>query len=400
MTSTREIIEVTEKYGAHNYHPLPIVISEAKGVWVKDPEGNKYMDMLSAYSAINHGHCHPELVGALKAQADKVAVTSRAFHNDQLGPFTKELTELCGMDLALPMNSGAEAVETAIKAARKWGYRVKGVKPYEAEIIVCENNFHGRTVTIVSFSTEPLYKDDFGPFTPGFKIIPFGDDKALEQAITKNTVAFMVEPIQGEAGVVVPPNGFLKRARELCTKNNVLLICDEIQTGFGRTGKLFAHQYDGIKPDMMTLGKALGGGIMPVSAVVGSKEVLGLFRPGEHGSTFGGTPLACAVGRKAIEVLVRDDLTKRSNELGAYFIEKLRAIGSPLVEEVRGKGLLIGVLLKSSTGGARPYCEALMKKGLLCKETHDYVIRFAPPLTITKEEIDWALDRIVPVLKP
>ncbi|HCF56756.1 MAG TPA: ornithine--oxo-acid transaminase [Myxococcales bacterium] len=399
MTSTQQIIEVTEKYGAHNYHPLPIVIAEAEGIWVKDPEGNKYADMLSAYSAMNHGHRHPEVIAALKAQADKVTVTSRAFHNDQLGPFTKELTELCGMEIALPMNSGAEAVETAIKAARKWGYRVKGVPRHEAEIIVCENNFHGRTVTVVSFSTEAFYRDDFGPFTPGFKAVPFGDAEALEKAITKNTVAFLVEPIQGEAGVVVPPEGYLKKVREICDRHKVLLILDEIQTGLGRTGKLFAHDFDGIKPDMMTLGKALGGGVMPISATLGSREDLGLFRPGEHGSTFGGNPLACAVARKAIEVLVRDNLTKRSEELGNYFMERLRGIQSPIVDHVRGKGLLIGVVLKTETGGARPYCERLMKEGLLCKETHDYVIRFAPPLIIKKEEIDWALERVEKVLK-
>jgi ornithine--oxo-acid transaminase len=366
---------------------------------VKDPEGHKYMDMLSAYSAINHGHRHPGIIAALKAQADRVAVTSRAFHNDQLGPFTKELTELCGMDLALPMNSGAEAVETALKAARKWGKRVKKVEPENGEIIVCENNFHGRTITIVSFSTEPLYKEDFGPFTPGFKVIPYGDEKALEKAITKNTVAFLVEPIQGEAGVVVPPEGYLKKARQICDKNKVLLIADEIQTGFGRTGKMFCHQHEGIKPDMMCLGKALGGGVLPVSAVVGSKEVLGLFRPGEHGSTFGGNPLACAVGRKAIQVLVQEKLVERSDELGRYFLERLRSIKSPHVEQVRGKGLFIGVVLKPNTGGARPFCEKLMSEGILAKETHDYVIRFAPPLVITKEEIDWALERIERVLR-
>jgi ornithine--oxo-acid transaminase len=399
MTSSKQIIEMTEKYGAHNYHPLDVVISEAEGVWVKDPEGKKYMDMLSAYSAINHGHRHPEIVAALKDQLDKVAVTSRAFHNDQFGPFLKELCELTGMDMALPMNSGAEAVETAIKAARKWGYEVKKVPHYEGEIIVCANNFHGRTVTLISFSTEPLYKDAFGPFTPGFRIVPFGDAAALEKAFNKNTIAFLAEPIQGEAGVVVPPEGYLKKARELCDKHNALLVLDEIQTGFGRTGRMFAHQYEGIKPDMMTLGKALGGGVLPVSAVVGSKATLGLFTPGEHGSTFGGTPLACAVARKAMEVLVRDNLTQRAFELGNYFMERLRALKSPVVDHIRGKGLLIGAVLKSTTKGARPYCERLMNEGLLCKETHDYVIRFAPPLVITKDEIDWALTKIEKVLK-
>ncbi len=398
MTVSRDLIAITEQYGAHNYHPLPIVIVEAEGVWVKDPEGNRYLDCLSAYSAINHGHRHPEIVAALKAQVDKVAVTSRAFHNEQLGPFTRDLTALCGLDLALPMNSGAEAVETALKAARKWAYEVKQIPRYQAEIVVCANNFHGRTLALVSFSTEPLYRDAFGPFTPGFKIIPFGDAAALERAITPNTAAFLVEPIQGEAGVVVPPDGYLKRARELCERNRVLLILDEIQTGLGRTGRLFAHEYEGIKPDLLCLGKALGGGLLPVSAVVGSREVLGLFRPGEHGSTFGGTPLACAVGRKALEVLQREKLAERADELGRYFMERLRALKSPHVQEVRGKGLLIGAVLKSSTGGARPFCEKLMKEGILAKETHDYVIRFAPPLVVTRDEIDWALERIARAL--
>lgn len=398
MTASQTIIEITEKYGAHNYHPLPIVIAKAERVWVEDPEGRRYMDCLSAYSAINHGHRHPEIVAALKAQVDKVAVTSRAFHNEELGPFTRELTELSGTDIALPMNSGAEAVETALKAARKWAYEVKRIPTYHAEIIACTNNFHGRTLAIVSFSTEPLYREAFGPFTPGFKVIPFGDAEALEKAITPNTAAFLVEPIQGEAGVVVPPDGYLKRVREICNRHRVLLILDEIQTGFGRTGRLFAHQYEGIKPDLMCLGKALGGGLLPVSAVVGSREALGLFRPGEHGSTFGGSPLACAVGRKALEVLQREKLAERADELGRYFMERLRAIKSPHVQEVRGKGLLIGVLLKSSTGGARPFCEKLLKEGILAKETHDYVIRFAPPLVITREEIDWALERIARAL--
>lgn len=398
MSASQTIIEITEKYGAHNYHPLPIVIAKAERVWVTDPEGRRYMDCLSAYSAINHGHCHPEIVAALKAQVDKVAVTSRAFHNEELGPFTRELTEMCGADLALPMNSGAEAVETALKAARKWAYEVKRIPTYEAEIIACTNNFHGRTLAIVSFSTEPLYRDAFGPFTPGFKIVPFGDASELEKAITPKTAAFLVEPIQGEAGVVVPPEGYLKRVREICNRHRVLLILDEIQTGFGRTGRLFAHQHEGIKPDLMCLGKALGGGLLPVSAVVGTREALGLFRPGEHGSTFGGSPLACAVGRKALEVLQREKLAERADELGRYFIERLRAMKSPHVQEVRGKGLLIGVLLKSSSGGARPFCEKLLKEGILAKETHDYVIRFAPPLVITREEIDWAMERIARAL--
>jgi ornithine--oxo-acid transaminase len=399
MTTTQEIIEVTERYGTHNYRPLPIVISEAEGIWVTDAEGVKYMDCLSAYSAINHGHRHPEIVSALKAQLDRVAVTSRAFHNDQLGPFTRELTELCKMEVALPMNSGAEAVETAVKAARKWAYEEKKIPKYEAEIICCSDNFHGRTLTIISFSTEPLYRDAFGPFTPGFKIVPFGDAAALEKAITPKTAAFLVEPIQGEAGVVVPPEGYLGKVAEICRKNDVLLIADEIQTGFARTGRMFACDYDGVRPDLMTVGKALGGGLLPISAVVGSRKVLGLFKPGEHGSTFGGNPLACAVGRKAMELLVRDDYPGKAEEMGQYFMERLRALDSPVVEQVRGKGLLIGVVLEQRMGGARPFCERLMKEGILAKETHDYVIRFAPPLVIQKDEIDWAMERIARVLK-
>ena len=399
MSSTQQIIEITEQYGAHNYHPLPIVIARAQGAWVEDPEGHRYLDMLSAYSALNHGHRHPAIVQALKDQLDLVALTSRAFHNDQLGPFMAELAELSSMDMVLPMNSGAEAVETAIKAARKWGYEVKGVPRHQAEIIVCSDNFHGRTVTIVSFSSEPSYKDDFGPFTPGFKIVPYGDAAAVERAMSANTVAVLVEPIQGEAGVVVPPEGYLAALRALCTRQRVLLIFDEIQTGFGRTGKLFAHQYEDAKPDLMTLGKALGGGLLPVSAVVGSREVLGLFRPGEHGSTFGGNPLAAAVGRAAMRVLAEEKLTERAADLGAYFMDALNRIDGPAIDHVRGKGLLIGVVLKKGKGGARPYCERLMAEGILCKETHEDVIRFAPPLTIAREELDWALERIVPILQ-
>ncbi len=399
MATTRELVTLTEAYSAHNYHPLPVVIARAQGVWVTDVEGRRYMDMLSAYSAMSHGHSHPELIATLVEQAARVAVTSRAFHNDQLGPFARELCELCGMDLMLPMNTGAEAVETAIKAARKWGYRVKGVPRYDAEIIVCENNFHGRTTTVVSFSTETLYREDFGPFTPGFKVVPYGDLDALEAAVTPNTVAFLVEPIQGEAGVVVPPEGYLRKVRALCDQHQVLLVVDEIQTGLGRTGKMFAFQHEDVVVDMMTLGKALGGGLLPVSAVVGRSEVLGLFTPGEHGSTFGGNPLACAVGRKAIEILVRDDLPGRAAELGDYFMTRLRAIDSPHVDHVRGKGLLIGVVLKPSAGGARRFCEALMDEGVLCKETHENVIRFAPPLVVTREEIDLAVAKAAKVLQ-
>ncbi len=398
MSKTQQIIEITERYGAHNYHPLPVVIERAEGVWVEDPEGRRYLDMLSAYSALNHGHRHPAIVRALKEQLDRVALTSRAFHNDQLGPFMAELADLCGMQMVLPMNTGAEAVETAIKAARKWGYEVKGVPRHQAEIIVCGGNFHGRTVTIVSFSSDGYSRDDFGPFTPGFKVAPYGDVSAIEALMSDNTVAVLVEPIQGEAGVVVPPAGFLSSLRSLCTRRRALLIFDEIQTGLGRTGKLFAHQHEAATPDLMTLGKALGGGILPVSAVVGSREVLGLFRPGEHGSTFGGNPLAAAVGRAALRTLVDEKLTERAAENGAYFKASLCAIDGPAIDHVRGKGLLIGVVLRQGRGGARPYCERLMEAGILCKETHEDVIRFAPPLTITREEIDWALERIAPIL--
>ena len=398
MSNTQQIIEITERYGAHNYHPLPVVIERAEGVWVEDPEGRRYLDMLSAYSALNHGHRHPAIVRALKEQLDRVALTSRAFHNDQLGPFMAELADLCGMQMVLPMNTGAEAVETAIKAARKWGYVVKGVPHSQAEIIVCGGNFHGRTVTIVSFSTEASSREDFGPFTPGFKVAPYGDVAAIEALMSDNTVAVLVEPIQGEAGEVVPPAGFLSALRSLCTRRRALLILDEIQTGLGRTGKLFAHQHEEAVPDLMTLGKALGGGILPVSAVVGSREVLGLFRPGEHGSTFGGNPLAAAVGRAALRTLVDEKLAERAAEIGAYFKASLCAIDTPAIDHVRGRGLLIGVVLKQGRGGARPYCERLMEVGILCKETHEDVIRFAPPLTITREEIDWALERIAPIL--
>ncbi|OGS30902.1 MAG: ornithine--oxo-acid transaminase [Elusimicrobia bacterium RIFOXYA2_FULL_53_38] len=393
---TQKFIEMAEHYGANNYHPLPIVISQAKGVWVKSPEGKKYMDMLSAYSALNHGHRHPRVIKTLVEQAKKVTLTSRAFNNDQVGPFFKELCEFTGYEMVLPMNTGAEAVETALKAARKWGYKVKGVAEGKAEIIVCSNNFHGRTISIVSFSTEAQYRDGFGPFTPGFKIVPYGNIEELKAAINPNTVAFLVEPIQGEAGIMVPPAGYLKAASDLCKANRVLFIADEIQTGFGRTGMRFCCEHEGIKPDMMILGKALGGGVMPISAVVSSKEVLGVFNPGDHGSTFGGNPLSCAVARTALKVLVEEKLVERSAEMGAYFIDKLRSIKGKHITEVRGKGLLIGVELDTA---ARPYCEQLMTMGLLAKETHDHVIRFAPPLIITQKEIDWAFRRIKKVLR-
>ena len=394
-TQSHELMELAERYGANNYHPLPIVISQAKGVWVKDVEGKKYMDMLSAYSALNHGHRHPKIIKALIEQSKKVVLTSRAFNNDQIGPFFKELCEFTGYEMVLPMNSGAEAVETALKTARKWGYKIKGVSEDKAEIIVCSNNFHGRTITIVSFSTEQQYKDGFGPFTPGFKIVKYGDIEELKNAINPNTVAFLIEPIQGEAGIMVPPSGYLKSAYELCKENKVLFIADEIQTGFGRTGKTFCCDWEGIKPDGICLGKALGGGVMPVSAFVSSKEILGVFNPGDHGSTFGGNPLACAVARAALKALKEENLVDNSRKMGDYFMEKLRTIKGPHIKEVRGRGLLIGVELDSK---ARLYCEELMKLGILAKETHDHVIRFAPPLIITQKEIDWAFKRIKKVL--
>lgn len=391
MTKTQEIIQQTEKYGAPNYHPLPIVISEAEGVWVKDPEGNKFMDMLSAYSAVNQGHRHPKIIQALKDQADRVTLTSRAFHNDQLAPWYEMICEISGKEMALPMNTGAEAVETAIKAARRWAYDVKGVEENKAEIIACEGNFHGRTMTAVSLSSDPDYRKGFGPMLPGINIVPFGDLEALKNAITPNTAAFLIEPIQGEAGIIIPPEGFLKAARELCRENNVLFIADEIQAGLGRTGKMFACEWEDVDPDMYILGKALGGGVFPISCVVADSEVLGVFNPGSHGSTFGGNPLACAVSLASMKVLQEEKLADRSQELGEYFMSRLREISHPSIKEVRGRGLFIGMEL---TEAARPYCEELKELGLLCKETHDTVIRFAPPLIIAKEDLDWALERI------
>ncbi len=393
---TADFIELEDKYGAHNYHPLDVVIERAEGVWVYDVEGNRYLDCLASYSAVNQGHCHPKILKAMVEQAHKVTLTSRAFRNDQLPLLYQQLHQLTGYDMALPMNSGAEAVETAIKTARKWGYKIKGIPEYRAEIIVCSNNFHGRTVTIISFSSDEQYRDGFGPFTPGFKIIPFGDAPALRDAITPNTCAFLVEPIQGEAGIVIPPAGFLKEAAEICRANNVLFIADEIQSGLGRTGKLFAFEHEGIRPDLVIVGKALAGGFYPVSAVLSSKEVLGVFHPGDHGSTFGGNPLGCAVARAALQVLIDEKLIERSAELGDYFLAKLKTLRSPHLREVRGKGLWIGIELDVM---ARPYCEALKKLGILCKETHDHVIRIAPPLTITREEIAWAFDRIKKVIE-
>jgi ornithine--oxo-acid transaminase len=392
-------IDLEEQYGAHNYHPLDVVIASAKGVWVTDVDGKKYLDCLSAYSAVNQGHSHPTIRQALIEQAERVTLTSRAFRNDQLGPFYQEICALTGYDKALPMNSGAEAVETAIKLARKWGYTVKGIPAEKAEIIVCEGNFAGRTTTIISFSSEPQYRDGFGPFTPGFRQIPFGDSDALRAAITPNTAAFLVEPIQGEGGVIVPPEGYLARCAEICREQNVLLIADEIQTGLGRTGKLFCQHYDGVKADLVTVGKALSGGFYPVSAVLARADVMGVFKPGDHGSTFGGNPLAMAVARASLRVLVEEGMIENAYEMGHYFRERLEEINSPLVKEVRGRGLLIGVELKAEVGGARPYCEALCDSGLLAKETHHNIIRFAPPLVITRDEIDWALERIEPTLR-
>jgi ornithine--oxo-acid transaminase len=397
---SKDYIKIEDSYGAHNYLPLDVVISKAEGVWVEDVDGKKYMDFLSAYSAVNQGHCHPRIYKAMAEQAKKLTLTSRAFRNDQLGNFCKQVTELCEMDMMLPMNSGAEAVETAIKTVRKWGYKIKGVPKDKAEIIVCSNNFHGRTTTIVGFATEDQYRDGFGPFAPGFVIIPYGDYDALKAAVNENTVAFMVEPIQGEGGIIIPSKGYLQKARKLCTDNNVLLIADEIQSGLGRTGKLFAYQHEeNAKPDMLIIGKALSGGFYPVSAVVSSKEVLDVFNPGDHGSTFGGNPLACAIASESLNVIVEEKLPQRSAELGAYMMELLHTINSKHIKEYRGIGLFIGIELKPEAGGARRFCEALQADGLLCKETHEHVIRLAPPLIISREDIDWAFERIKKALE-
>ncbi|MGM7723554.1 ornithine--oxo-acid transaminase [Metabacillus sp. Hm71] len=395
ITNTKRIIDQTEHFGANNYHPLPIVISEAEGVWVRDPEGNKYMDMLSAYSAVNQGHCHPKIIQALKAQADRVTLTSRAFHNDQLGPWYEKICKLTNKNMALPMNTGAEAVETAVKAARRWCYEVKGIAENQAEIIACTGNFHGRTMTAVSLSSEAEYKRGFGPMLPGIKLIPYGDISALKAAITPNTAAFLIEPIQGEAGIVLPPEGFLKAASDVCKENNVLFIADEIQVGLARTGKMFACEWENVNPDMLILGKALGGGVFPISCVVANQDILGVFNPGSHGSTFGGNPLACAVSIAALDVIEEEKLEERSLELGQYFKQKLSEIRNPLMKEVRGRGLFIGVELQEA---ARPYCEKLKEEGLLCKETHETVIRFAPPLVISKKDLDWAIEKIRIVL--
>ena len=397
--NSQKYIELEEVFGAHNYKPLDVVLTRGKGIWVWDVEGNKYMDCLSAYSAVNQGHCHPKIMQTMIEQAQRLTLTSRAFRNDQLGPFYQELCELTRSHKVLPMNSGAEAVETVIKAIRKWGYKIKGIPHDRAEIIVCENNFHGRTIAIIGFSTEAQYRDGFGPFPGGFNIVPFGNLAALEEAITPNTVGVLLEPIQGEAGVIMPPDGYLKDVKAICEKKDIVLVLDEIQTGLGRTGKFLAEEHEAIEADVTVIGKALSGGYYPISAVLSNKEVLGVFMPGDHGSTFGGNPLACAVARTALKVLVEENMIENAQKMGDYFLSQLKEIDSPFIKEVRGKGLLIGVELFPEAGGARGFCERLKTKGLLCKETHENVIRFAPPLIITKEEIDWAMERIEPILK-
>lgn len=399
MTTTTTLsgaqhVELVDQYAAHNYHPLPVVVSRAEGVWVEDADGKRYMDMLAAYSAVNFGHRHPDLIAAAKNQLDAVTLTSRAFQNDQLGPLCKDLAGLCGMEMVLPMNTGAEGVETAIKTARRWGYQKKGVPADKAKILCCKENFHGRTTTIISFSTDPDCRTGFGPFTPGFETIDYGDIDALKNAIDENTVAFLVEPIQGEAGIIIPPNGYLKQVRELCTEKKVLFIADEIQSGLGRTGFTFACEHEGVQPDMYILGKALGGGIVPISAVVSRRDILDVFTPGSHGSTFGGNPLACAVARKVVEILKADTYQKNARELGAYLAEQLHAIKTDKVKEYRCRGLWVGIEFKKEAGVARKYCEALMQEGMLCKDTHAQTMRLAPPLCITKDELDWALERL------
>jgi ornithine--oxo-acid transaminase len=394
-----EYISLEQRLGAHNYRPLDVVLSRGQGVWVWDIEGNKYLDCLAAYSAVNQGHCHPKILHTMIEQAKTLTLTSRAFRNDQLALLYQDLCDLTNSHKVLPMNSGAEAVETAIKTVRKWGYTVKGVPEEKAEIIVCQNNFHGRTITIVSFSTDDNSRKGFGPFTPGFKVIPFGDSQALENVVSSNTVGFLVEPIQGEAGVIIPPSGYLVDVKKICEKHNIVLILDEIQTGLGRTGKLLAEEHDGIEADLTLIGKALSGGFYPISAVLSNTEVMDVLQPGEHGSTFGGNPLACAVARTALKVLIEDNMIENAQKMGTYFLNELSLIKNPIIKEVRGKGLMIGIELYPQAGGARKYCEKLQEKGLLCKETHDNVIRFAPPLIITQDEIDWGLDRIDSVFK-
>lgn len=399
VLDTQRYIAIEDTYNAHNYKPLDVVLSQGEGVWVWDVEGRKYLDCLSAYSALNQGHGHPRILRALVEQAANLTLTSRAFRNDQLPLFAKELCELTGYEMMLPMNSGAEAVETAIKMARKWGYEVKGVQDERAEILGCQGNFHGRTTTVISFSSSEEYRDGFGPFTPGFRTIPYGEPSALESAIQANTAAFLFEPIQGEGGVVVPPPGYLKAVREICSRHKVLMMADEIQTGLGRTGQLMACDWEEVRPDVLILGKALSGGFYPVSAVLASREVLGVFGPGDHGSTFGGNPLASAVAREALKVIVEEGLAERAQELGAYFMQRLTSIESRYIRQVRGKGLLIGVVLKPEAGGARRFCQALKELGVLCRETHEHVIRFAPPLVIEKDEVDWVVERVEEVVR-
>ncbi|UCE60751.1 MAG: ornithine--oxo-acid transaminase [Phycisphaerales bacterium] len=391
-------IDLVERCAAHNYHPLPVVVSQADGVWVEDADGKRYMDMLAAYSAVNFGHCNAELVAVAKEQLERVTLTSRAFHNDQLGPLCEQLAELCGMEAILPMNTGAEGVETAIKTARKWGYTIKGVPAGKAKIICCNDNFHGRTTTIVSFSTDTQCREGFGPFTPGFEIIEYGNIDALRNAIDDNTVAFLVEPIQGEAGIIVPPPGYLKQVRDLCSEKNILFIADEIQSGLGRCGATFCCRTENVQPDVFILGKALGGGIMPVSAVVSSREILSVFTPGDHGSTFGGNPLACAVARKVVEILKTDKYQSNARELGEYLFPRLHAIKTEKVKEIRGRGLWVGIEFRPSAGKARDYCERLMNEGMLCKDTHEQTMRLAPPLCITRDELDWAINKLEKVL--
>jgi len=398
-TASREYIRLEEEYGAHNYHPLDIVVQRAQGSWVWDVEGNKFLDFLAAYSAVNQGHAHPRIRKALEEQASKVTLTSRAFRSDQLGPLYKELHDLTGYQRFLPMNTGAEGVETAVKAARKWGYKIKGIPEGKAEIVVFTGNFHGRTTTIISFSDDDQYRDGFGPFTAGFVMVPYGDLEAVKRAVNANTAAILVEPIQGESGINLPPKGFLKGIEALCKEKNVLFIADEIQSGLGRTGKFFCHHWEDVRPDVVIVGKALGGGFYPISGILADDKVMQVFKPGDHGSTFGGNPLACAVAREALKVLVEEKMIENSERLGAYFLEKLRTIKSPHVKEIRGKGLWIGVELKPEAGGARRFCEALWKQGMLCKETHVHTIRFAPPLNVTQADLDWALERIKTVLE-
>jgi ornithine--oxo-acid transaminase len=397
--NTKFFVDMEDLYGAHNYHPLDVVISKARGIWVWDVEERKYLDFLSAYSAVNQGHCHPRIIKALVSQSRKVTLTSRAFRNDQWPLLAKELCDFTGYKMALLMNSGAEAIETALKAARMWGYQKKGIPQDRAEIIVCTNNFHGRTISIISCSTETLYRKDFGPFTPGFVVVPYGDIDALDQAINPHTAAFLVEPIQAESGILIPPKGYLKAAKDLCERNDVLFMADEIQTGLGRTGKLFGCDHEGVKPDVMVIGKSLGGGCYAVSAVLDDRDALGLFTPGTHGSTFGANPLACAVARESIRVLQDEDLVQNAAEQGVYFLEKLQTIKSRHIREVRGKGLLIGIDLVDEAGGARRFCEALQLEGLLCKETHENVIRFAPPLVIKQKDLSWAFKKVKKVFK-